>query len=66
MPKRLTLIGDVNGRDVIIVDDEVDTGGSIAQAVDVCKKNGARDVYLAFVHAILSANGCQTPGFPAD
>src|SRR5215207_10911129 len=33
----LTLIGDVKGHDVIIVDDEVDTGGSIAQAVDVVK-----------------------------
>ena len=55
----LTLIGDVKDRDVIIVDDEVDTGGSIAQAVDVVKKNGARDVYLAFVHPILSANGAQ-------
>lgn len=55
----LTLIGDVKDRDVIIVDDEVDTGGSIAQAVDVVKKNGARDVYLIFVHAILSANGAE-------
>lgn len=53
----LTLIGDVTDRDVIIVDDEVDTGGSIAQAVDVVKNYGARDVYLAFIHPILSANG---------
>jgi ribose-phosphate pyrophosphokinase len=55
----LTLIGDVKDRDVIIVDDEVDTGGSIAQAVNVVKQNGARDVYLLFVHAILSSNGAQ-------
>ena len=55
----LTLIGDVQDRDVIIVDDEVDTGGSIAQAVEVVKKNGARDVYLAFVHAILSSDGAE-------
>jgi ribose-phosphate pyrophosphokinase len=55
----LTLIGEVKDRDVIIVDDEVDTGGSIAQAVNVVKQNGARDVYLAFVHAILSDNGAQ-------
>jgi ribose-phosphate pyrophosphokinase len=55
----LTLIGDVKDRDVIIVDDEVDTGGSIAQAVNVARKNGARDVYLAFVHAILSSNGAE-------
>jgi len=55
----LTLIGDVNDRDVIIVDDEVDTGGSIAQAVKLVKENGARDVYLVFVHAILSRNGAE-------
>jgi ribose-phosphate pyrophosphokinase len=55
----LTLIGDVKDRDVIIVDDEVDTGGSIAQAVNVAKQNGARDVYLAFVHAILSNSGAE-------
>ena len=55
----LTLIGDVKGRDVIIVDDEVDTGGSIAQAVDIVNKAGARDVYLSFVHAILSDEGAQ-------
>ena len=55
----LTLIGEVQGRDVIIVDDEVDTGGSIAQAVDVVKKHGARDVYLAFIHPIFSRNASE-------
>src|SRR5258706_11009020 len=55
----LTLIGEVEDRDVIIVDDEVDTGGSIAQAVSVVKENGARDVYLVFVHAILSHDGAE-------
>ena len=55
----LTLIGNVKDRDVIIVDDEVDTGGSIAQAVTVVKQNGARDVYLVFVHPILSRNGAE-------
>ncbi|RJP53318.1 MAG: ribose-phosphate diphosphokinase [Anaerolineaceae bacterium] len=58
----LTLIGDVKNRDVIIVDDEVDTGGSIAQAVEVVKKHGARNAYLAFVHAILSKNGAERLG----
>jgi ribose-phosphate pyrophosphokinase len=55
----LTLIGEVNDRDVIIVDDEVDTGGSIAQAVSVVKKHGAHDVYLAFIHPIFSRNAAQ-------
>jgi len=55
----LTLIGDVKDRDVIIVDDEVDTGGSVAQAVNVTKKHGARDVYLAFIHPIFSLDAVE-------
>lgn len=50
----LTLVGDVEGCDAIIVDDEVDTGGSIANAVEVVREQGARDVYLCFVHAVFS------------
>ncbi|WKZ43132.1 MAG: ribose-phosphate pyrophosphokinase [Anaerolineales bacterium] len=57
--KALTLIGSVRGRDVLIVDDEVLTGGSIEQAVGVVKKNGARNVYLAFIHPIFSEEGAQ-------
>jgi ribose-phosphate pyrophosphokinase len=55
----LTLIGDVKDRDVLIVDDEVDTGGSVAQAVNVVKEHGARDVYLAFIHAIFSRDAAE-------
>ncbi|MBI4730986.1 MAG: ribose-phosphate diphosphokinase, partial [Chloroflexi bacterium] len=45
----LTIIGSVTDRDVVLVDDEIDTGGSIAQAVNLVKENGARRVYVAFV-----------------
>ncbi len=55
----LTLIGEVQGRDVIVVDDEVDTGGSIVQAVKVVKDYGAREVYLAFIHPIFSKNATE-------
>ena len=55
----LTMIGDVKDRDVIIVDDEVDTGGSIAQAVNVVRKYGARDIYLAFIHPIFSRDAAE-------
>ena len=50
----LTLIGDVTGKDVIIVDDLVDTGGSIQQAVQLVKSCGANDVYVSFTHPVLS------------
>jgi len=58
----LTLIGTVEGRDVIIADDEVDTGGSVAQAVNLVKAKGARDVYLMFVHPVLSRDSAQRLG----
>lgn len=54
-PAALTLIGEVNNRDVLVVDDEVDTGGSVSQAVQLVKACGARDVYLIFVHPVLSS-----------
>ena len=53
-PEALTLVGDVKDRDVIVVDEEVDTGGTMVNAVDIVKQNGARDIYLCFAHAFLS------------
>lgn len=55
----LTIIGDVKNRDVVLVDDEVDTGGSIVQAVNLVKENGARRVYVSFVHALFSGNAVE-------
>lgn len=55
----LTIIGNVKDRDVILVDDEIDTGGSIIQAVNLVKENGARRVYVAFVHPVFSANAAE-------
>ncbi|HSV85374.1 MAG TPA: ribose-phosphate pyrophosphokinase [Levilinea sp.] len=55
----LTLVGDVYDRDVVLVDDEVDTGGSMVQAVNLLKDFGARDVYIVFVHSLLSLNAAR-------
>jgi len=52
--KGLSLIGSVENRDVIIVDDEMDTAGSMTEAVKLVKDNGARDVSIVFVHPVLS------------
>jgi ribose-phosphate pyrophosphokinase len=49
----LTVIGDVDGCDVIIVDDEISTAGSIENTVRAVKENGARDVYVCATHAVL-------------
>lgn len=53
-PAALSIIGEVENHDVIIVDDEVDTGGSMMEAVNIVKANGARQVYLVFVHPVFS------------
>lgn len=53
-PEALTLIGETEGRDVIIVDDEVDTGGSMAQAAQLAKDHGAKTIYSCFVHPVFS------------
>ncbi len=50
----LTVIGDVQDKNVIIVDDEVDTAGTLIEAVELLKQNGARQVYTVCTHATLS------------
>lgn len=50
----ITVIGDVEGKDAILVDDECDTGGSISNAVKAVKEYGAKDVYVAFTHPVFS------------
>jgi ribose-phosphate pyrophosphokinase len=47
------VIGDVEGRNVIIVDDMISTGGSIAEAARIVRKSGARSVVIAVTHAVL-------------
>ncbi|MGB1288243.1 MAG: ribose-phosphate diphosphokinase [Aggregatilineales bacterium] len=58
-PKALSLIGDVAGKNVLLVDDEVNTGGSIVNAVNVVREAGAKDVYFAFTHAFLTEKSYQ-------
>ncbi len=50
----LNLVGDVEDRDVILVDDEIDTAGSASQAIELLKERGARDISLTCVHPVFS------------
>ncbi len=50
----LGVIGDVRGKSAIIIDDEIDTAGSIVGAAEIVKKAGARVVYAACTHALLT------------
>jgi len=47
---------DVKGRDAVVIDDIVSTGGTMANAVRAVKEMGARKVYSAFVHPVLVGN----------
>lgn len=47
------VIGDVDGRNCVIVDDMISTGGSITQAAETLKRNGADRVVIAVSHAVL-------------
>lgn len=50
----LNLIGEVEGRDVILVDDEVDTAGTMVRAAQFVKTRGARNLYALTTHPIFS------------
>jgi ribose-phosphate pyrophosphokinase len=53
-PKALSIIGDVTGKNVLLVDDEVNTAGSIVNAVQTVREAGALDISFAFTHAFLA------------
>ncbi len=48
------VIGEVSGKNCILVDDMVDTGGSISKAASALRERGAQDVYCLFTHPVLS------------
>lgn len=48
------VVGEVSGRDCVLVDDLIDTGGTIAEGVRVLRENGARSVTIVATHGVLS------------
>ena len=53
------LIGDVEGRDCVIVDDMIDTGGTLCKAAEALKERGAKRVFAYATHAVFSGNAAQ-------
>jgi ribose-phosphate pyrophosphokinase len=53
------VVGDVEGRDCVLVDDLIDTGGTIAEAVKVIMAAGAKSVTVAATHGVLSGPAAQ-------
>jgi len=50
----MNVIGDVDGKTCIIVDDIIDSGGTIVNAAKALKDRGAKDVYVYITHGVLS------------
>jgi ribose-phosphate pyrophosphokinase len=50
----LNIIGEVAGKNCIIFDDEIDTAGTMVQAMNFLKKSGGQDIYACVTHAVLS------------
>jgi ribose-phosphate pyrophosphokinase len=57
--KIMHIIGEVNGRHVIIVDDIIDTAGTLTQTVKALKEKGALDIYVAGTHGIFSGQAYE-------
>ncbi len=55
----LSLIGDVEGKTALIVDDEIGTGGTVVATAEALRKHGATDIYCAVTHPVLSGKACQ-------
>lgn len=56
---RMSLIGEVEGRDVVLVDDMIDTAGTITMAADMIMEKGARSVRAFCTHPVLSGNAYE-------
>ena len=57
--KVMNIIGNVRGKTCIIVDDIIDSGGTIVNAAEELKKQGAADVYVFITHAVLSKDAAS-------
>jgi ribose-phosphate pyrophosphokinase len=59
------LIGTVDGRNVLMVDDMISSGGTIAKAAGLLKKGGAKDIYVAATHAVFCGGAVERLSVPA-
>ena len=55
----MMLIGDVEGKDVIMIDDMIDTGGTICRAAGLLKKNGAKSIRIFVTHGLFSGSALK-------
>ncbi len=58
--EKMVLIGDVKNKDVVLVDDIIDSGGSITKAAKILMEKGAKSVRAACTHPVFSGNAYKT------
>jgi ribose-phosphate pyrophosphokinase len=58
-PEAVHLVGEVDGRRALIVDDEIATGGTVLESAEFVLRQGARDVSVAATHAVFSARAAE-------
>nr|MBC8464317.1 ribose-phosphate diphosphokinase [Bacteroidota bacterium] len=56
---KMMLIGDVKGKDIVLIDDMVDTAGTLSKAADLMIENGAASVRACCTHPILSGSAYE-------
>ena len=57
----VNVVGEVEDRDCLIVDDMITTAGTVTEACRILKDNGARDIYVAATHAVFAAAVKHSP-----
>ena len=55
----MNVVGNVEGKNCLIIDDMCDTGGTICKVAAALHKNGANEIYASFSHAVLSGNAIE-------
>jgi len=55
----MNIVGDVKGKNCLIIDDMCDTGGTICKVADALFANGANEIYACFTHGVLSGKAIE-------
>ena len=59
------IIGDVKGKNVLMVDDMITTAGTMCEAIKILKQNGAAEIYIAATHAVFAPRALESDRLPS-
>lgn len=57
--KAVDIVGDIKGRTCLIFDDEISTGGTLVEAINICLQKGAKQVYAGATHGIFAGEAVE-------